>query len=449
VTAARCSSSATRCSRSTASAKPKCRSSCRPSTRARVGEARADRAQAPTAARRKLVKWFNESFRACSPAGRPDIGAVPYLPASPHESALPGAAVPGTSLRRRGSEEGRFDRPGGSGSRRSSSQPRAPRRDRAALKEAGVRFRALDIEQLGEKQVVQDLYALTRALCTSGTASPGSRACARPGAASPSPISSPSRPAEREADSEYTSGGALIFDRIARGHHLSPDGQKRVEPRPLGPRAAGEEPAARLLPSASRARGSHSRPRASRAENDLEDAEIFLDELSAWKRRARSISPCSRQDRPPPLRQPDVKATKDAVEIMTIHRAKGLEFDTVIVPASTALPRSGRSAPRLEVLLPAGLLLAPIDETGAARTRLPICTGARQGSRRYRGRPPLLRRRTRAGSACTSSPARRPTKTSGPGTSKRSLLAKIWWQRASTSASARRCHRRAGAHADP
>ena len=33
-----------------------------------------------------------------------------------------------------------------------------------ALKKAGVRFRAVDIEQLGEKQVVQDLSALTRAL---------------------------------------------------------------------------------------------------------------------------------------------------------------------------------------------------------------------------------------------------------------------------------------------
>ena len=33
-----------------------------------------------------------------------------------------------------------------------------------ALKAAGIRYRAIEIEQLGEKQVVQDLYALTRAL---------------------------------------------------------------------------------------------------------------------------------------------------------------------------------------------------------------------------------------------------------------------------------------------
>src|SRR5207247_4883486 len=33
-----------------------------------------------------------------------------------------------------------------------------------ALKRAGIRYRAIEIEHLGEKQVVQDLYALTRAL---------------------------------------------------------------------------------------------------------------------------------------------------------------------------------------------------------------------------------------------------------------------------------------------
>ena len=33
-----------------------------------------------------------------------------------------------------------------------------------ALKAAGIRYRAVEIDALGEKQIVQDLYALTRAL---------------------------------------------------------------------------------------------------------------------------------------------------------------------------------------------------------------------------------------------------------------------------------------------
>src|SRR5258708_36647778 len=41
-----------------------------------------------------LVKWFNESFPRVLPAQEDQTsGAVPYLPASPHEPALPGAAV--------------------------------------------------------------------------------------------------------------------------------------------------------------------------------------------------------------------------------------------------------------------------------------------------------------------------------------------------------------------
>jgi len=51
-----------------------------------------------------------------------------------------------------------------------------------ALKAAGIAYRAIEIERLGEKQVVQDLYALARgASRISATASPGSRSCALPG----------------------------------------------------------------------------------------------------------------------------------------------------------------------------------------------------------------------------------------------------------------------------
>src|SRR5207244_11466353 len=67
------------------------------------------------------------------------------------------------------------------------------------------------------------------------------------------------------------------------------------------------------------------------------------------------------------------RATRDGDrQIMTIHKAKGLEFDTVIVPGLDRGP--GRSDPPLflwkEVIRPpdkggtGGLLLAPIKETG-------------------------------------------------------------------------------------
>src|SRR5439155_1654784 len=191
-----------------------------------------------------LVKWFNESFPRVLPAQEDQTsGAVPYLPASPHEPALPGAAVTWHCGYDREEEAKKVV----AIVREASGSKAILVRNRAhldeivpALKEAGVRFRALDIEQLGEKQVVQDLYALTLAL--------GGPAC--------------------------------------------------VE-----------------------------------SETDLEDAEIFLDELERLEE-AGEVDLAALEDKIDRrlYAQPDVKATKDAVEIMTIHRAKGLEFDTVIVP---------------------------------------------------------------------------------------------------------------------
>ena len=64
--------------------------------------------------------------------------------------------------------------------------------------------------------------------------------------------------------------------------------------------------------------------------------------------------------------QPDVDAGPDAVEIMTIHKSKGLEFDAVIVPGLDRLPRAGPRPLLVWKNISKGkLLLAPIDETGA------------------------------------------------------------------------------------
>ena len=69
--------------------------------------------------------------------------------------------------------------------------------------------------------------------------------------------------------------------------------------------------------------------------------------------------------------EPDVEAGPEAVEIMTIHKAKGLEFDTVIVPGLDRPPRSGMKPLFAWRSLPGGgLLIAPIDETGGEKEPL-------------------------------------------------------------------------------
>src|SRR5258706_14263962 len=95
---------------------------------------------------------------------------------------------------------------------------------------SGVRFRALDIEQLGEKQVVQDLYALTRALLHLGDRIAW-LACLRApwcGLTLADLLLLSSGRAE-EGGNEFTSREHLIVDRMRDVTHLSPDGQKRVD----------------------------------------------------------------------------------------------------------------------------------------------------------------------------------------------------------------------------
>jgi ATP-dependent exoDNAse (exonuclease V) beta subunit len=320
-----------------------------------------------------LVKWFNESFPRVLPAQEDQtLGAVPYLPASPHEPALPGAAV---------SWHCGYDREEEAEKvvaivREASGSKAILVRNRAhldeivpALKEAGVRFRALDIEQLGEKQVVQDLYALTRALLHLGDRIAWLACLRAPWCGlTLADLLLLSSGRSEEGGSETTSGGALILDRMRDVGHLSADGQARVD--------RFRSVLAPLLKN--RLRGSLRErvegawlalggPACVESETDLEDAEIFLDELERQEE-AGEVDLAVLEDKIDRrlYAQPDVKATKDAVEIMTIHRAKGLEFDTVIVPGLDRLPRSGPK-PLLvwKSLLPAGLLLAPIDATGA------------------------------------------------------------------------------------
>jgi ATP-dependent exoDNAse (exonuclease V) beta subunit len=98
---------------------------------------------------------------------------------------------------------------------------------------------------------------------------------------------------------------------------------------------------------------------------ELEDAEIFLDELERLEE-AGGVDLARLAERMEKLYAlPDVEAGADAVEIMTIHKAKGLEWDTVIVPGLDRTPRAGpRPLFAWKSQVDSGLLLAPIDAPG-------------------------------------------------------------------------------------
>ena len=181
---------------------------------------------------------------------------------------------------------------------------------------------------------------------------------------------------------------------------LSADGRSRLERfvaavapalRGSRPRAAGDDGARRVAcarRTGVRRRGDRSRRRRARASRcspsmrrrRLPDWPAFCDGAR------RRCTPT-----------PEIDAAT-RVQVMTLHRAKGLEFDVVIMPGLARRPR--HSEPQLLRWRerPAGLLLAPMRARGAAERRR---SGLRVPADAWRGR---RRRRARAG--CSTSAAR-------------------------------------------
>jgi ATP-dependent helicase/nuclease subunit A len=332
-----------------------------------------------------LVAWFNDAFaRVLPPEADEASGAIPYSPASPKHPPLDGPATQWHCFYDRVVEASEVV----SIVRASPGKKAILVRNRAhleeivpALKDAGVRFKAVEIEQLGEKQVVQDLFALTRALSHLGDRIAALAILRAPwcglSLSDLHLLAGADRHPREGAVRHPREGGDPVFlisDLLRDVKHLSPDGQLRVS-RLL----AALEPAWRnrqrtsLRDAVEGAWLALGGPACVADATELEDAEIFLDELEHLEE-AGSVDLAKLAERMQKLYAlPDVEAPDDAVEIMTIHKAKGLEFDTVIVPGLDRIPRAG---PRplfawktVRTGLPRegggpGLLLAPIDTPG-------------------------------------------------------------------------------------
>jgi len=325
-----------------------------------------------------IVEWVNATFTHVMPE-REDIatGSVPYTRSEPTREALPGAAVnvhPFFSGDRAG--EAAAVAAIVENARRENADEKVAilvrnrghlREIVPALQDAGLRFRAIEIEKLGHRPVVQDLVALTRAL---------------------------SHPADRLAwlaalrapwcgltlaDLDALAGAGArqtvweLMSDAARVAALSADGRARL----------ARVRAVFSASMAARSRGSL-RERVAGAwfalagpacvddATDLEDAEIYFDYLGSHEEAGEVADMAAFEEGLADLYAlPDLLAD-DRLQIMTIHKAKGLEFDTVIVPGLGRAPRAEDARlflwmeqPRGAGDGPADLLLAPIHETGA------------------------------------------------------------------------------------
>src|SRR5687768_15527802 len=305
---------------------------------------------------KNLIAFFNTAFSRILPReADPSLGAVPYSPAvpQPDSKALPGEAAAWHALPDREAEARRVvelvreakDRPAILVRKRDALADIVP-----ALKAARIRFRAIEIEHLGEKQVVQDLYALTRALTH-----PADRIAWLSILRAPWVGLSLNELFEIAGQDRY----ATIWELIQENPSL--ERFRRILAPALANRARGT-----LRDRVEGVWLALGGPACVDSATDLEDAEIYLDELESLER-AGDVEDLGVLDES--LHQlyalPDLEASDDDLQIMTIHKAKGLEFGTVIVPGLDKGP--GRSDMPLFLWRETvgGLLLAPIKETGS------------------------------------------------------------------------------------
>ena len=229
-----------------------------------------------------------------------------------------------------------------------------------ALRAARLRFRAVEIESLGERPVVQDLLALTRAL-----AHPADRIAWLALLRAPGCGLTLADLLVLASDPDITLWEAM--GDTARCSMLSTDGQARL---------ARAREALRPFVAAHGREGLRDRvegawlalcgPASVEDDTDLEDARIYLDHLeSSEDAGALRDLPSFEAAVAGLFALPDL-AAPPGLQVMTIHKAKGLEFDTVIVPGLAAgTGRDDRSLFMWIETPDSRLLIAPINATGS------------------------------------------------------------------------------------
>ena len=213
----------------------------------------------------------------------------------------------------------------------------------AALKREGIDFQAIEIDQLAERPLVQDLMALTFALL---------------------------HPADRASYFAVLRApwcGLTLADMLVLDTpQMSADGVRRLARiQPILTRAAEDRGHRRLRELVESAWIALGGPSCVARDADLEDASTYFDLIERVDEGGDLSSFGALRKRVADLfAKPDTRA-KNAVEVMTIHKAKGLERDLVILPGLGETSGSDEQPLLAFQELPSGeLIMAPVTQSG-------------------------------------------------------------------------------------
>mgnify|MGYP000844153360 CR=1 FL=1 len=322
---------------------------------------------------RNIVDWVNETFRGMFPAAAdPHTGRVPYAESNGFREGSADAGVSVHPLIGRDDDaeaelvadliadelrEGAAEQHGIAVLVRSRAHLAAIAE---RLRDRGQRFRAIEIQALAERPVIQDLIALTRALLHLGDRTAWLSILRAPWCGLT--LADLHAIAARDLN-------AAVWDLLRSPETvLSEDGARRVAR--IVPVLAealeqrGRLPVVKLVEQTWADLGGPGLV----APYDLADARAFFDLLDGAGT-AGDIADFDELSR----RIQDLFASPDAtpgvaLELMTIHKAKGLEFDTVILPGLGKRPRGDDPSLLLWTERPVGgtaeLLMAPIAAAG-------------------------------------------------------------------------------------
>jgi ATP-dependent helicase/nuclease subunit A len=310
----------------------------------------------------KIVEWVNRTFQSILPPNDDvEAGAVAYSPGVPGASGGTDAQIGVHAFVDEREEADRVIELIGA-HRDGTAAVLVRSRTHLieivrALERHHIAFQAIEIDQLGERQVVEDLMALTFALLHAADRVSWLAILRAPWCG----LKLSDLHALAAADRETT-----IWDLLhRRSDTLSDDARARIQRiLPVIEQALSERGRRPLRDWVEEAWLRLGGPACVEDEAALDDAAAYFDLLDGLAEGADLADFKWFREQVNGLFAPPDASAGDRLQVMTIHKAKGLEFDTVILPGLGEVTRQDEQGLLLCVEHGHELLLAPIAESG-------------------------------------------------------------------------------------